>query len=65
LHIVFQVEVKKKYKSAISDPQRIYCGVPKGTVLNPLLFLFMVNELANVESDWFKFFDDLSVLELG
>ena len=34
-----------------SDPQPIYCGVPHGTGLDPLLFLVTVNELANDESD--------------
>ena len=66
MQIFFQVEVKKtKYNSVYCDPQPIYCGVPQGIILGPLLFLAMVNELANDESDRFKFVDDLSVLELG
>ena len=52
-----------KYLNVYSDPLPIYNGVPQGTLLGPILFLTMINNLGVYFPDRWKFVDDLTVLE--
>ena len=49
-------------QSFFSDPLPITCGVPQGSVLGPLLFILMINDLPSV-SEFFTvlFADDASL----
>ena len=48
------------FDSALSTPQPIYCGVPQGSILGPLLFLIHFNDSANtlVHCKIVKYADD-------
>ena len=52
-----------KYKNVYSDSLPISCGVLQGTLLVPLLFLVMINNLANESADRWKLVDDMWLLE--
>ena len=47
----------------LSDWEFVNGGAPQGTILGPLLFLIMVNDLATVHNDRWKYVDDTSLSE--
>ena len=52
-----------EYKKFYSDSLPISCGAPQGTLLGRLLFLVMINNLANELADRWEFVDDIPFLE--
>ena len=50
-----------------SDMEVIKCGVPEGSILGPLLFLFYINDLATVSNAHFTilFPDDTNIFITG
>ena len=57
---MIQRRQRVKLGSAFSDWSLINGGVPQGTILEPLLFLIMVNDLAIDHEDRWKYVDDTS-----
>ena len=55
------------YNGVSSDTKILHCGVPQGSILGPLLFLFYINDLANVCTSSFPilFADDTNLLNHG
>ena len=48
-----------------SDWRNVEAGIPQGSILGPLLFLFYINDIVeHIESDINLFADDTSLLEL-
>ena len=51
----FKVNINNHF----SDLSKIYCGVPQGSILGPLLFLLYVNDMPQAfHSDLFLYADD-------
>ena len=36
-----------KYKKSFSEPEPVFCGLPQGTILGPILSLVMINNISN------------------
>ena len=53
-----------KYKNVYSNPLSIFCGVLQGALIDPILFLTMINSLMTDHTQRWKYVDDLSALEV-
>ena len=51
-----------KFNGTMSNTGIIHKGLPQGSVLSPILFLFYINELAKILAKISLFADDVSVL---
>lgn len=63
IDFLMQRKQRVKLNSALSDWPLVNGGVPQGTILGPLLFLIMVNDLAIYYRDRWKYVDDTSLSE--
>ena len=50
-----------KMNGVSSDWRDVTCGVPQGTKIGPIVFLAMVNDVAQGHNDRWKFVDDITV----
>ena len=59
---LFRVNLENCY----SDPPNITCGVPQGSILEPLLFLIYINDMPqSVKSNLFLYADDSCLVFQG
>ena len=63
IDFLMQRRQRVKLGSSFSDWSLVNGGVPQGTILGPLLFLIMVNDLAINHKDRWKYVDDTSLSE--
>ena len=63
IDFLIQRRQRVKLGSAFSDWSLVNGGVPQGTILGPLLFLIMVNDLAIIHEGRWKYVDDTSLSE--
>ncbi|KAI8516828.1 hypothetical protein Bbelb_054090 [Branchiostoma belcheri] len=52
-----------RYQHALSHWESLTCGVAEGTLLDPLLFLVMINDAGTTNSEYWKYVDDLNMGE--
>ena len=50
-----------RVNGATSDWYEVTCGVPQGTKVGPVVFLAMVNSVAELQPNRWKFVDDITV----
>ncbi len=53
-----------KIGESVSEWAQVNAGVPQGTILGSILFLVMVNDLNTLQSDSWKYVDDLTISEI-
>ena len=55
----FKININTSY----SSPSKLICGIPKGSILGPLLFLLYINDLPQaVVSDLLLYADDTCIV---
>ena len=48
INYLFNRKLLVCYNGTLSSPQPLYCGVPRGSIIGPLLFLIHFNDATNV-----------------
>ena len=61
---LFNRKICVSYNGVISTPRPLYCGVPQGSIIGPLLFLLRFNYITNVtvHAKKLKYADDTDLL---